>query len=299
MARYGTLAWCVFIAALSLTSHAVTITLAPVADTTLFETDPGSNLGAETTLIVGTTNHGFRDRALLLFDVASKIPAGSVITSAQLFLNVTKESGVTAKNSNFELRRMLLSWKEGKKTGGSVGAPASPGETTWNARLAPNTLWNQPGAAETNDYSAVSSATLPMNMPGSYIVHSTPSLIADVQSWLDQPDANYGWLVRCDSESVSGTARRIASREDKARAPGLRIDYTPGPPPFLITSITRSKTSGTIAWTGGNAPFQLQRKLSLDLTNWTDFGLPLLTNSAVVPFDTTQSFFRVTEKGTP
>ena len=216
-------AWCSLLTVLStLAGRADTISLRPVADTTLFETAPTNNLGHESTLVVGTTNKGLRDRALVRFDVAGKVPAGAVVISAQLTINVVKESDITAKNSSFELRRFLVSWVEGTKSG-LTGAPASAGESTWRARLAPDTLWAQPGAAETNEYSAASSAIIPISTTGTFTFHSTTALVADVQAWLDHPEANFGWLIRNDSESVAGTSRRLGSREDASHSPMLQI----------------------------------------------------------------------------
>ena len=192
----------------TLDGRADTISLRPVADTTLFETAPNNNLGHEPTLVVGTTNKGLRDRALVRFDVAGKVPAGVVVISAQLTINVVKESDITAKNSSFELRRFLVSWVEGTKTG-LTGAPAR-GECTWRARSAPDTFWAQPGAAETNEYSAASTPILPISTTGTFTFHSTPALVADVQAWLDHPETNFGWLIRNDSESVAGTSAALA-----------------------------------------------------------------------------------------
>jgi len=57
-----------------LAAQAETAVFYPVADTTLFEHEPGNNLGAETTLAAGTTagisGAPARSRALIKFDVA-------------------------------------------------------------------------------------------------------------------------------------------------------------------------------------------------------------------------------------
>ena len=57
-------------------------------------------------------------------------------------------------------------------------------------------------------------------------------MIADVQSWLDNPATNFGWLVLGD-ESASATAKRFDTRES-ASPPVLTIEYTrttPSPRP--------------------------------------------------------------------
>src|SRR2546427_6017298 len=110
-------------------SLADSVTLHPVADTTLYETTPNNNLGANTDFIAGTTagNAGqpYRNRALLRFDVSGQIPTGAAITSATLTLLVVKTPSVPA-NSAFNLHRLLVSWGEGSKTG-SLGLQATTG----------------------------------------------------------------------------------------------------------------------------------------------------------------------------
>src|SRR6516162_5918329 len=97
------------------TARADTVTLHPVADTTLFETYPDNNFGRYY-LVAGTTSRqGQRSRALVRFD-PTNIPPGSVITSVQLSLVVNRSPHVPL-SSNFDLYRMLVAWDEG--VGGS------------------------------------------------------------------------------------------------------------------------------------------------------------------------------------
>ena len=92
--------------------HAATVTLAPVSDTTLFQTSPTNNLGAEPTLISGSTVSGLFNRALLKFDiVGAGIPANAIIESVALNITVTKTIAVDP--SSFTLHRVLRDWGEG------------------------------------------------------------------------------------------------------------------------------------------------------------------------------------------
>src|SRR4030067_3482017 len=50
-------------------------------------------------------------------------------------------------------------------------------------------------------------------------------LVADVQSWVDTPASNFGWLMK-DDETTTTTARKYYSREGFT-PPKLKIDYTP------------------------------------------------------------------------
>jgi hypothetical protein len=54
-------------------------------------------------------------------------------------------------------------------------------------------------------------------------------MVADVQSWLNNPAANFGWLVLGD-ESEIGTAKRFDTRES-ASPPVLTIQFRPAPAP--------------------------------------------------------------------
>src|ERR1051325_6247680 len=61
--------------------RAESISLQPIADTTLIESAPGDNLSGATFFNAGTAASGKRNRGLVLFDISS-IPDGSTITSA-------------------------------------------------------------------------------------------------------------------------------------------------------------------------------------------------------------------------
>jgi hypothetical protein len=216
-------------------SYADTVTLSPVADTTLFEHDPNNNLGANSTLVAGTTagNTGSpaRSRALLRFDVAGKIPTNAAVTSATVTFRVTMTPSPTRADSMFDLRRMLQSWSEGKK-GGNTGSPAAVGDTTWRERFhastpANATLWTAPGGATNSDFSATVSASTMVRGLGTYTFASTPALVSDVQSWLQDTNSNQGWILMSQAEKSPRTARRIAARESSANnRPSLVVEFS-------------------------------------------------------------------------
>jgi hypothetical protein len=206
--------------------RAETVTNLPMADTTLFETAPDNNLGAST-LSVGTTRGGFHARALLQFDL-SQIPTNATINGVNLTVNVVRSpsSGVP---SVMDVRRVLLPWGEGSQSGNN-GGPAQTGEATWNARFAPATLWTTPGGAVPADFSAIVSASNAIADIGAYTFSSTAGLVADVQAWTSQAETNCGWVLICEQEEQSSTARRLGSREDPSQAATLVVDYTLPPP---------------------------------------------------------------------
>src|ERR1041385_685744 len=205
---------------------AESVTVLPVADTYLSEQDPNSNFGNGLDMVMGTqgpTGGAPTNRGLLMFDISGQIPPGSQVTSVAVTLSVVKVPSLGA-NSTFELRRVLLPWNET--------------EATWN-HSGTNAAWSAPGGAAPTDFSSAPSGTQSVAGLGSYTFLSTANLVADVQSWVDNPNANFGWIVQTQLEDVAKTARRFASREGPANAPTLLIEYTPGQPQPLQMSQMR------------------------------------------------------------
>mgnify|MGYP003573010621 CR=1 FL=1 len=68
-----------------------TVTLNPIKDNTLYQdTSGGLSNGAGAHFFAGMTAAGAARRAVLAFDIAGSIPAGSTITSVALTLNMSK-----------------------------------------------------------------------------------------------------------------------------------------------------------------------------------------------------------------
>jgi len=208
--------------------RAAMVILNPTADTTLQSAFPNDNFGDGTSFQAGGRRNGGAARGLLLFDIAGSIPSGSTINSVSLTLTVTAtpSGGV---NSIFDLHRLTASWGEGAGSdfGGSA---AAPGESTWNARFAPGTLWASPGG----DFSATVSASRAIAGNGNYTFTSTANLIADVQAWLNSPAINFGWLLDSQSENTPTTIRRFGNRTSGSTSPLLTIQYTPVPEPGVL-----------------------------------------------------------------
>ena len=253
-------------------SLAESVTLHPVADTTLYETASNNNLGANPDFIAGTTagNAGqpFRNRALVKFDVAGQIPTGATITSASLTLLVVKTPSAPA-NSTFDLHRLLVSWGEGTKTG-SLGLQATTGEATWTSRFFLIPQWGVAGGKAGSDFLATASASSFVAGLGRYSFESTSNVVADVQFWLDNPGSNFGWILISQDEATASTARRFASREGGANAPALVIEYTIGQtqPPRLSQM---SLLGDTVTFQFNVAPQQtyaVEFNNAIGTTNW-------------------------------
>jgi hypothetical protein len=199
--------------------------LLPANDASLFEPDaPEDQLsGGGGSLFVGRTGSGRVRRAMLRFDVAAAIPAGSTITSARLSVSVTRTQAPEYLST---LHRIASSWGEGRTVGtrgGAGGAVAQPGDATWSHRFWPNDPWITPGG----DFDARPLCTLPLAGNSRYSF-SSEALTAAVQDMLDHPEGNHGLLILGDE--ISGvTAKRIAARESSTAAnrPTLLIEYRP------------------------------------------------------------------------
>jgi hypothetical protein len=235
--RVGVWVFCWVLACQVSSLFAASIAIPASADATLFETEPNNSAGGADFFISGTTQNRTRNRALLQFDIAGAVPAGSQITSVGLQFEVTRVPGDGFEASLFGLHRVLRSWGEGDTivtdNMGGLGAPAAPGDATWFNRFHGSLQpWTIPGGAPGIDYVADFSGSVFLFDTDVYSVEGTPNLIADVQSWLDNPDFNYGWMLISSSEDLPFTARRLASSEDAGGGgPLLFIDYEPIPEP--------------------------------------------------------------------
>ncbi|HYI08718.1 MAG TPA: DNRLRE domain-containing protein [Thermoanaerobaculia bacterium] len=199
-----------------------TVVLAPSKDNTLYEDSDELSNGAGIHMFAGATAGRALRRALLAFDVAAQIPPGARITRASLVLRV---SLTIAGPEPAHLHNVLADWGEGASNAGSSGdgqgTEAQPGDATWGHTFFPDRMWARAGGdfAEPADGTGVEAN-------GAVTWDSSAALAARVQSWLDHPAANFGWIVR-GNESTQRTAKRLHSREGAAASrPALTIEFT-------------------------------------------------------------------------
>lgn len=210
---------------------AETLTLGAAADATLYQDSTGALAdGAGDNLFVGVTgaNAGnARRRALLRFDLAA-LPAGARIDAVSLSVTVNMQP-FGAPATTAALRRLRGGWSEGSSNAGSVGgagANAADGDSTWLHRRFDDRFWLTPGG----DFAAAASATARFDVlandgPVTATFASTPALVADVQSWVDAPGENFGWIMLGD-ESGQRNARRLHSRERGDGGPRLTVEFS-------------------------------------------------------------------------
>jgi len=218
-------------AAAAAPAAAALVALPSAADNTLFQSELGDlSNGSGQYLFAGTTAFGAPRRGLMAFDIASAIPAGSTILNATLTLHMSRTAGAAAPVS---LHRVSSDWGEGASIGfgeEGAGAPPAPGDATWIHTHFPGNTWVTPGGDFSQDASAMS-----IIFGVDFYNWTSPALAADVQSWLDQPLNNFGWLLLGDEE-FPFTAKRFDTREniDPLKRPVLMIEYQPVPEPHAF-----------------------------------------------------------------
>lgn len=206
-------------------TFADTVEISASKDNTIFNESGALSNGAGSWFFAGKTNEGALRRALISFDVASAIPAGSTITSATLTLFCSRTRG---DEVDVDVHRLLSTWGEGASNADEqegAGAAALAGDATWTHRLYPTTTWTAAGG----DYLVPPSATTVVgNQNRSYSWTST-QMKSDVQLWLNQPAVNFGWLIVGD-ESDLKVAKRFDSRQntDAETRPVLTVSFDVG-----------------------------------------------------------------------
>ena len=189
--------------------------------------------GAGNHFFAGRTGQGYIRRAVLAFDIAGSIPPGSAIISVRLSMHLSRGGG--NGTPTIELHKLIADWGEGTSVASGQegqGALATTNDATWRHRFYDTTFW----LAQGGDFAVTVSASQSVGGLGTY-TWSSAQMVADVQSWLNDPPTNFGWLVRGD-ESTSGTTKRFDTRES-ASPPVLTIEYTTATPTPTPTATQR------------------------------------------------------------
>jgi hypothetical protein len=194
-----------------LASAQTQVTIGAMKDNTLYESTTGAlSNGAGQHFFAGKTNRNEIRRGLIAFDIASNVPANSIITNVTLALSMSQTaSGV----QTISLHRATADWGEGVSIAGGNqggGAPATMGDATWLHRFFNTTFWTAQGG----DFVATLSASQSVSVIGSYSWGSTAGMVSDVQEWLSNPASNFGWVV-LGNEGATLTAKRFDSRENE------------------------------------------------------------------------------------
>ena len=218
----------------------------------MFQANNNVSAGKSDSVLVGLDHYSSTlMRSLLAFDVAGSIPAGSTINSVSLTLwcNDGYNSGSTP---SVELHKVLADWGEGASSPGWMPpyTSAKTGDATWRYSFYNTQSWATLGG----DFSPTVSSAQTVSTGGrSYTWGSTAQMTADVQTWLNTPSANFGWVLKGDETQESGKMFDSRESTNAARRPTLTIDYTPPASPSLAVAATDAVksegNSGSTAFT--------------------------------------------------
>ena len=206
------------------------IILDAVADANIFTDNDFWGNGSGDYFFAATSNDGTSRRGLVRFNVGASIPVGSVISSVELRLYMSRGGP-----SPVTIYPILADWGEGASDppgNEGAGAAAQEGDATWAYRFYDeDDIFNSPAwATPGGDFLTPESASNNVSGVGQYYSWSTTEMALDVESWLDNPGSDFGWIM-IGSETVEGSASRFNSRThpDPATRPQLIINFTPPP----------------------------------------------------------------------
>jgi hypothetical protein len=191
-------------------------------DTTLFQDLPSNAGGGIDGIFSGTIRTSFLRRALLSADLSS-IPTDAVVLSVRLEM-VVERSGGNFGDITYGLHRVQRAWGEGEAVipdePGGLGAPAAVGDATWNDARFTQEVWSTAGG----DFSSVASATASAGQQGSTVTWESPDLTADVQAWVANPAANFGWAIITPDEGIIQRVKKFFSSEAAVNRPVLVVE---------------------------------------------------------------------------
>lgn len=227
----------------------------PSADVTLYSESGSVANGAGQNTFLGATSTGDVRRTLLRFDLASVVPAGSILVQGTLVLTVDQGSTTEQPCS---LHRVLAIWREGPTDPADEewqGLPASSGDSTWTLRdFGAGIPWSTPGGDFAVEPTMVSGLRSPLLLAS---LQLTPRALEDVASWVAQPSQNHGWCLK-GAESTASSALRLESRESAQTdaRPFLYLAWFPPlaqPAAGCLTSSNSVGPGARIAWSGSTS----------------------------------------------
>src|SRR5688572_29748917 len=263
-------------------SSAVLLTNFPSsAETTIHGQYPNNNFGTVEYLAAGQTLRDQPARGLFRFDQIRELPGGTRVRSVQVQTAVISGSSVGIAPESFALHRVTRQWVEGLGRTRN-GSTANPGEATWLAAQNGIVPWTNPGG----DFAAIASATLFVDESlGAKSFSSTDRLVSDVQHWIDNPDQNFGWILKAETEEVLHSSRRWAR-------PSLQIEYDVGNL-FEFQSIAIQGGNVVLRFTGGSPNYRVQQTTAIAGGTWQTLPTVYTNSPIVLPAASDLSFFRL------
>jgi hypothetical protein len=169
-------------------------------DTTIRSDTPKTNYGSSTTLLAD----GSPAYAILLKWNLTAIPAGKTVTSVTLTFNV-----MDTTSQVYELYALKRSWSESN--------------ANWT-RAAGGNNWQVAGASGANDRETTVLGTLSPTTAGASTITLNAAGISKVQSWLNNPSTNLGFIIQdyTVSDGIDFTSSEGATSSQR---PMLTITY--------------------------------------------------------------------------
>lgn len=200
---------------------------AGTSDTSIMEESGQLSAGGDDKIFVGRTqgNLGttFR-RGILQFDVR-EIPPGSQVTRVTVSLRLVA-SGSGGTTDTLRLHRLTSPWGEGTVLGpgnGAQGGTARDGDATWTHNFLNASMWVSVGG----DFATPATATTTLSPSiGTKTFSSTAALVDDVQGWVNDCEANFGWIL-IGNETTRGSIKLFGSSENSTanRRPKLEVEF--------------------------------------------------------------------------
>lgn len=190
------------------------VTIYPSKDTTIYSESGELANGAGNWTFTGTTNGGNFRRTLLLFSEVPSFPTGSQILAVELRIVVSRSRHGSFPEAMFYLHRLFNDWGEGASNAGGQegrGTFAQTGDATWQDQYFGEIPWSSPGG----DFEVEPSSAVTIETASSkpYVFPSTPRMISDFTTWLEDPAQNFGWLIK-GTETIPGTAKQIIAADN-------------------------------------------------------------------------------------
>jgi hypothetical protein len=164
-------------------------------------------------------------RALVRFDVAGGVPAGSTVLTASLQMACTLSPLNPTGSQSIALHRLTRTWTEGTTNLGiGLGATAAGGDATWASATSSGSIVNWTTAG--GDFIAGASASATVDAAGTYTWPTNATMVSNVQLWLTTPAQNAGWIVRANETANQRSAKVFGTREDPLPAQRPRLTVT-------------------------------------------------------------------------
>ncbi|HBC58632.1 MAG TPA: hypothetical protein DCZ03_15845 [Gammaproteobacteria bacterium] len=120
----------------------VTVDIVANADTWIYEGNPNTNYGTDVSLRTGRQGGFFSgdfSRALMHFDIASNVPAGSTVVTATLGVEIVSTNGSGTMTTN--IYRVNTAWDENTDTWNTLGGGSWETSSIYSGDLPSSTGW--------------------------------------------------------------------------------------------------------------------------------------------------------------